>query len=193
MSAAVSARPAIVGTLVWLGLATVVGLTGVLGAVRWGPQLLALTLTVVAVFISMRVAVVRQSVDALPLRALVGIHAVRFIGIAFLALGARGDLSPLFAERAGWGDITTATFAVILVVIGLATAVPRGALLAWNVLGTIDLIVAVGTAMFVVLRGDVPGMQPLLGLPLVLVPIFAVPLLFATHVALFRRLRAPTP
>src|SRR5438046_18140 len=36
--------------------------------------------------------------------------------------------------------------------------------------------------------GTVPGLDPLLRLLLVLVPIFAVPLLFATHIALFRRL-----
>jgi len=192
MSASVSPRPAIIGTLVWLAAATAIGLTGVLGGLRFGPQLLALTLTVAAVFVSSRVATVRESVDAVPLKALIGIHAVRFIGIAFLILGARGALSPLFAERAGWGDITTATLAVGLLLIGLATTVPRRVLLAWNVLGMVDLIVAVGTATFVIVRGDVPGMEPLLGLPLVLVPIFAVPLLFATHVALFRRLRAPT-
>ena len=192
MSASVSPRPALFGTLIWLAAATAVGLTGVLGGLRFGPQLLALTLTVVAVFVSSRVAVVRESVDAVPVQALIGIHAARFIGIAFLVLGARGDLSPLFAERAGWGDITTATIAVGLLLIGLATRVPRRVLLAWNVFGMLDLIVAVGTATFVVVRGDVPGMQPLLGLPLILVPIFAVPLLFATHVALFRRLRAPT-
>ena len=192
MSAAVSPRPAILGTLVWLALATVVGLTGVLGGLSFGPQLLALTLTVVAVFVSSRVSVVRQSVDALPLEALIGLHFARFIGIAFLVLAARGELSPLFAERAGWGDITTATIAVVLLAIGSVTTVPRRVLLAWNVFGMLDLIVAVSTATFVVVRGDVPGMQPLFGLPLVLVPIFGVPLLFATHVALFRRLRAPS-
>jgi hypothetical protein len=191
MSAAVSPRPAIFGTLVWLALATVVGLTGVLGVMRGAPQLLALAMTVVAVFVSTRVAAVRESVDSLPLQALIGIHTSRFIGIVFLILGARGDLSPLFAERAGWGDVTTAAIALALLLVGLAR-VPRGVLLAWNVLGMIDLIVAVGTATFVLQRGDVPGMEPLLGLPLILVPIFAVPLLFATHVALFRRLRAPT-
>lgn len=192
MSATVSPRPALFGTLVWLAAATAVGLTGVLGGLRLGPQLLALTLTVVAVFVSSRVAVVRQSVDAVPIQALIGIHASRFIGIVFLVLGARGELSPLFAERAGWGDITTAAIAVALVLIGLARTVPRGLLLAWNVLGMIDLIVAIGTATLVVVRGDIPGVEPLLGLPLILVPIFAVPFLFATHVALFRRLRAPT-
>ena len=188
MSASISARPAVVGTFVWLAVATAVGFTGVIGAVPMGPQLIALTLTVVAVFVSSRVAAIRQSVDALPIQALVGVHIARFIGIAFLVLGARGELSPLFAERAGWGDLTTATIAVVLLVIGLARTIPPRLLLAWNVFGIIDLIVAVTTAAFVVVRGDVPGMDPLLRLPLVLVPIFAVPLLFATHIALFRRL-----
>lgn len=191
MSATVSPRPALYGTLVWLAAATAIGLTGVVGTTRFGPPLLALALTVVAVFVSSRVAVVRDSVDALPLQALVGIHATRFIGIVFLMLGARGELSPLFAERAGWGDVTTAAIAVVLVLIGLAK-VPRGVLLAWNTFGMLDLLVAVGTATFLVVRGDVPGVEPLLRLPLILVPIFAVPLLFAAHVALFRRLRAPT-
>jgi len=188
MSTSISARPAIVGTFVWLLVATAVGFTGAVGAFRAGPQLIALTLTVVAVFISSRVAVVRQSVDALPIQALVGVHIARFIGIAFLVLGARGELSPLFAERAGWGDITTAAIAGVLLLIGLAKTIPPRVLVAWNVFGMIDLIVAVTTAAFVVVRGDVPGMEPLLRLPLVLVPIFAVPLLFATHIALFRRL-----
>ena len=191
MSATVSPRPALYGTLVWLAGATAIGLTGVLGTQRFGPPLLALALTIAAVFVSSRVAVVRESVDSLPLQALIGIHAVRFIGIVFLILGARGQLSPLFAERAGWGDVTTAAIAVILVLIGSAK-VPRGVLFAWNLFGMLDLLVAVGTATFLVARGDVPGVQPLLSLPLILVPIFAVPLLFATHVALFRRLRAPT-
>ena len=192
MSTMASPRPAVVGALVWLALATAVGATGAIGALRAGPQLVALTLTVVAVFVSSRVAVVRRSVDAVPMRALVGIHAARFIGIAFLILGARGQLSPLFAERAGWGDTVTAAIAVVLALVGIANrgAVGRRVLLAWNAFGTLDLMVAVGTAALVIGRGDVPGMEPLLTLPLVLVPIFAVPLLFATHVAIFRRLLA---
>ncbi len=188
MSTSISARPAIVGTFVWLAVATAVGFTGVIGAVRIGPPLIALTLTVVAVFVSSRVAVVRQFVDALPIQALIGVHVARFIGIAFLVLAARGELSPLLAERAGWGDITTAAIAGVLLLIGLAKTIPPRVLIAWNVFGMIDFIVAVTTVAFVAVRGDVPGVEPLLRLPLVLVPIFAVPLLFATHIALFRRL-----
>ncbi|HEX9383635.1 MAG TPA: hypothetical protein VF908_09570, partial [Gemmatimonadaceae bacterium] len=162
MSTSISARPAIVGTFVWLAVATAVGFTGVIGAVRIGPPLIALTLTVVAVFVSSRVAVVRQFVDALPIQALIGVHVARFIGIAFLVLAARGELSPLLAERAGWGDITTAAIAGVLLLIGLAKTIPPRVLIAWNVFGMIDFIVAVTTVAFVAVRGDVPGVEPLL-------------------------------
>src|SRR2546423_8637841 len=71
MSASISARPAIVGTFIWLVVATAVGLTGVLGAVSAGPQLVALPLTVVALIVLTRLALFRQSVDHLPLQAFV--------------------------------------------------------------------------------------------------------------------------
>ena len=123
--------------------------------------------------------------------ALVGVHAVRFIGIVFLALTARGELSARFGQRAGWGDIVVAALAVVLALIGPgAGSVRRWAFLTWNALGMIDLLAALGTAALVIGRGDTPGMEPLLRLPLLLVPIFAVPVLLATHVALFRRLSA---
>jgi len=51
-------------------------------------------------------------------------------------------------------------------------------------------VVAVGTATAVTLRGSVPGITPVLSLPLVLVPTFFVPILVADHVVIFRRLRA---
>jgi len=189
MSVAVSPRPAVIGTAVWLAAATAVGATGALASLRTGPQVVALVLTISAVLVSTRVAAVRESVDALSLRALLAPHVARFIGIVFLLMGARAELSTLFAERAGWGDIAAAAGALLLILIGSATAARRRMLLLWNAFGVLDLLVAVGTAAIVVQRGDAPGMQPLARLPLILVPIFAVPLLFAAHVAIFRRLR----
>ena len=191
MSAAVTTRPAIVGALVWLVAATVVGATGALAALRAEPLILGVLLTVVAVVVTSRVPSMRQAVDAIPVRALVGIHALRFIGIVFLALAARGELSAQFGQRAGWGDIAVASMAVVLALIGPGSGgARRGALLTWNTLGMLDLLAAVGTAALVIGRGDSPGMEPLLRLPLLLVPVFAVPVLLATHVALFRRLLA---
>jgi len=189
-AAPVSSRPIVIASLLWLAAAVLLGVTGVFGRIASpAPQVIALVLTVVAVVVTTSVPHVRAWIDSLSLRSLVGIHAIRFIGIAFLVLGARGLLSPLFAERAGWGDIAAATGAVLLVLSGIPrTALHRSFYLAWNTLGLLDLIVAVGTAAIVVMRGETPGMVPLSRLPLIIVPVLAVPFLFAAHVAIYRRL-----
>jgi len=189
MSTAASSRPAIVGALVWLMAATLVGASGILATPRAGPLVLGVILTIVAIVVTTQFASARNAVDAIPVRALVGIHVLRFIGIAFLALSARGELSPVFGQRAGWGDIAVAAIALVLALSGARSdGLRRRAILAWNTLGTLDLLLAVSTAAVIIARGDSPGMEPLLRLPLILVPIFAVPVLLATHVALFRRL-----
>jgi hypothetical protein len=53
----------------------------------------------------------------------------------------------------------------------------------------LDLVVAVATATAVTLQGSTPGVEPVLYLPLVLVPTFFVPIFLASHVIIFRRLR----
>jgi len=192
-AAPVSSRPVVISGLVWLAAAIVFGATGVFAQLRPpGPQIIALALTIIAVSASIAVPSVRSWVDSIPLRGLVGFHVMRFVGVVFLVLAARGALSPVFAMRAGWGDITAAAGAVLLVMSGIPRSpLHRWAYLAWNTFGVLDLIVAVGTAAVVVLRGATPGMEPITQLPLILVPVFFVPLLFAAHVAIYRRLFAP--
>jgi len=183
-------RAPLVGGLVWLAAAITIGATGLLARFPPpGPQVVILGLTLAAVVVSTWNRAVRTWVDSLPLRWLVGVHGVRVIGVVFLFLAAAGTLSPLFAARAGWGDIAAAVGALVLV----STGVPRSPLhrwayLGWNAFGLIDLAVAVGTATIVVMRQDVPGMDPMLRLPMSLVPTLLVPLMVASHVALFRRL-----
>jgi hypothetical protein len=126
-------------------------------------------------------------------RAIVLAHTARFVGAVFLLLAARGELSPLFAELAGWGDIAAATLALGVVALGAPTTAPkRATYLAWNTFGLLDLLIAVGSATVVAVRGDVPGMGPIISLPLVLVPTFFVPVLVASHISLFRRLARPS-
>lgn len=188
-----SPRAAIIGGVLWLAAALLLGATGVLAVLPPpGPQIIILALTLAAIVVSTGVPGVRAWVDSIPMRQLVGIHAVRFIGAVFLVLSARGELSPIFAARAGWGDIIAAAGAVALVLSGLPrTTLRRWAYLAWNTFGVLDLVVAVGTATIVVFRADIPGMDPITRLPLVLVPTLLVPLLFASHVAVYRRLVRP--
>lgn len=192
-AAPASSRVVVIGGLLWLAAALLLGATGTFAALPppW-PQLIVLALTVAAIVASTRVPGVRAWVDSIPMSRLVGIHGVRFIGVVFLVLAARDAMSPIFATRAGWGDVIAAAGAVALVLSGPPrTTLRRRTYLAWNTFGVLDLVVAVGTATIVVFRGDVPGMDPITRLPLVLVPTLLVPLLFAAHVAIYRRLLRP--
>jgi len=184
-------RAAGLAVTAWLALALLAGGTGFLVRLPFpGPQLIFL-----ALFAAMLVAVsvvpaLRAWVDALPLRTLIGINALRLIGITFLVLAARGQIDPAFAARAGWGDIATAVLALILVAAGEPrTSLQRGLTHAWNAFGFLDLVVAVASATAVTLRGTAPGIAPVLSLPLVLIPTFFVPIFLASHVIIFRRLR----
>ena len=182
-------RAAGVVVTTWLALALLAGATGFLAQLPFpGPQLIILALLAGTLVAVSTVPALRAWIDALPLRVLVGINAVRLVGIAFLVLAARGEIAPVFAARAGWGDIATAVLALVLVAAGEPrTPLGRGLTHAWNAFGLLDLVVATATA--VTLRGAIPGIIPVLSLPLVVVPTFFVPILLANHVVIFRRLR----
>jgi hypothetical protein len=185
-------RGALLVAAAWLGLAILAGATGALIRLPFpGTQLIIFTLVGATIGAALSVPALRAWVEALPLRALIGINAARFVGISFLVLAARGRLAPVFAARAGWGDIAVAIVALILVAAGdPRTRLHRGIVHVWNAVGALDLVVAVATATAVTLRGSVPGIAPLLSLPLVVVPTFFVPLFVANHVMIFLRLRA---
>ena len=94
-----------------------------------------------------------------------------------------------FAYRAGWGDILAATGALMLL--------PwkdgpwfRRALSLWNVIGLVDLLLAVGTGAW--LNATRPGsMIEIVTLPLALVLLWFVPVLLSSHLVLLRWARAP--
>ena len=185
-------RAAGIAVTAWLAVTLVAGATGFFVRLPFpGPQLIFLALFAATLVAVTAVPALRAWVDALPLRTLIGINAFRFIGVTFLVLAARGQIDAVFAARAGWGDIATATLALMLVAAGEPrTSLQRGLTHAWNALGFLDLVVAVGTATAVTLQGSTPGVAPVLSLPLVLIPAFVVPVFLASHVVIFRRLRA---
>jgi hypothetical protein len=127
-------------------------------------------------------------------RLLILPHLTRLVGIEFLALFQRGRLPFGFATPAGYGDILAALGALIVAVacVPVRSRLRRAVLLLWNAFGLLDLLVAIGAALrFLLTRpGDI---QPLLELPLCLVPTFLVPLLIATHLVLFARFGRQTP
>jgi hypothetical protein len=185
-------RAVVVVAASWLALALVAGATGFLARLPFpGPQFIILALIAATLVAATSIPPLRAWIATLSLRVLIGVNAVRFIGISFLVLAARGRLAPVFAARAGWGDIAAAVLALVLVAAGEPrTRLHRGLTHLWNAFGLLDLVVAVATATAVTLRGAVPGIVPVVSFPLVIVPTFIVPILVATHLVIFRRLLA---
>lgn len=134
-----------------------------------------------------RVGWLRSAAGALGIRTILAVHLGRFVGFYFLWLHAQGRLPVEFAERAGWGDIVAAAGALALLVWPEGPGFRR-ALLWWNFIGAADLLVAVGTAGWLTFTR--PGsMTEIAGLPLALIPLWAVPVLLSSHIYLVRQPR----
>lgn len=144
-----------------------------------------------------RVPAFRAALMSLPLGALIGLNSARLGGIMFILLGAQGRLSDPFAPIAGAGDMMIGAAAIPL---ALMTAVRRDdapfLVGVWNVLGALDLIVAItlatlsapGTSFRVFTDG--PGTTVMTGLPWIIVPTMLVPIYFLIHFVIAVRLRA---
>ena len=121
-------------------------------------------------------------------RVFVAFHLTRFVGIYFLVLYGRGELPYEFAVIGGWGDIIVAMLAIPLIAMGPPEGRRRLAYLVWNVVGLADILFVVATATRLTLA-DPASLAPMLRLPLSLLITFVVPIVIATHIWLFHRLR----
>jgi hypothetical protein len=176
--------------LAWLVLLTVLAATNVL-------RLLPVALLPVPIVISMALLLVpyiasatfRGYIYALDMRALTLLHVWRIpAALAFLWYGAQGWLPATFTRNAGWGDLAAGILALV-VVFGLAR-VPRwrfGSYVGFHLFGFADFVVAVGTGFAFSLLGD-PLMETLRVLPMVLIPLFGVPVTGALHLMTLHRL-----
>lgn len=147
----------------------------------WYPKAIV-SIVAVATLALIAVRPLREWALRVDIRWLISVHLTRFVGFYFLYLYAHHDLPYAFAVRGGIGDILVATLACIL----LFFADSKPALIAWNVLGTIDILDVVIT----VARSEsaVPGsMHQLDHFPLILLPTLIVPLIIVTHGLIFYR------
>jgi hypothetical protein len=140
----------------------------------------------------------RQVAGNLSIPATIGLQLYRVVGAVFLVLLAQDRLPAHFALPAGWGDVAIG-LAAPLVAFGVARGMrgARGTAIGWNALGLLDLVVAVGMGTGYLAPVLVPGIgtvppTPAMGVfPLILVPLFAVPVSVLLHLlALSELLRA---
>ena len=132
----------------------------------------------------------RRTLEAMSLPAVHGVQLYRVMGGIFLVLMAQGQLPAHFAQPAGWGDVAVG-LAAPLVALALARRVAGSRALAagWNVLGLLDLVVAVvmGTGYLAPLLAPhlgahVPPAAAMGVFPLVVIATFAVPMGIMLHV-----------
>ncbi len=126
-------------------------------------------------------------VDATPLSWLVAIQIYRVLGVIFLVLWGMGQLPWQFALPAGGGDVLVGLVAIpVAITAGMGFKAGRRAAYRWNVLGILDLVVALGTGVltspspFQLLAFNHPNFL-VSRYPLVMVPAFMVPLSLILH------------
>jgi hypothetical protein len=138
----------------------------------------------------------RRAAAAIPVTWLARIQVFRIEGGIFLVLLALGQLPAVFAIPAGTGDVLVGLFS-FGVAASYAAQLPnsRRRLQVWNWLGITDLVVAVTTGFlsspsrFQAFAFDNPNL--LIGqFPLVLIPVFLVPLAILMHLLSLAQLRA---
>jgi hypothetical protein len=128
-------------------------------------------------------------IDAIPQSWLVGIQFYRALGVIFLLLNAQGSLPSLFALPAGSGDLAVGLLAPVVGVVYARGVAGRELLVrGWNILGLFDLAVAIATGFLTspsplqMFSFDAPN-ELITAYPVVLVPVFGVPLAVLLHVA----------
>jgi len=125
--------------------------------------------------------VFREFVLSLNPRILTALQTWRFIGFTFVLLEARGVLPAVFALHVGYGDMFIGITAAF-VAWQLAEPRYRNSFIAWQLLGIVDLVVAVSTGTTArLLDPHSASMLAMTVLPLSLVPTFLVPLFLIFH------------
>jgi len=178
---------------VWLTLVFLLGAGGAFVSPPGTPPfpiLVGVTVPLIAFLITFRFSPsFRAFVLSFDLRLATVIQAWRFAGLGFLALYAHGVLPGLFAWPAGVGDIAIGVTAawIVLALIRQPSFAASRVFTIWNLLGILDLVVAVGTgALSSALATGVAGevtTAPMAQLPLLLIPAYLVPIFVMLHLA----------
>jgi hypothetical protein len=179
----------------WIGLVTALATIGLYAATKTPVPLVGVMagLPLIGVGLAALNVRVREALLALPVWLLVGLNTLRAIdGGLMLLLALQGRLSGPFPVSAGWGDVIVGLAAIPLTV--AITRNPgghRAALLAWNVLGTLDLVTTVWLGITsapgspLQFFGGTVGSTAMWSLPWSDIPTLLVPFYLITHGIIF--------
>jgi hypothetical protein len=138
---------------------------------------------------------VRSALMSVPMPILIGLNALRMLGVLFLFLVAAGRLSCPFLFSAGWGDIITGLLAIPLTLaVARSARPPVGPIVLWNMFGTLDLVAAVVLGLTSAAGSPVQLIHAGVGSaamqyePFCLVPTVLVPFYLITHGIVFAQL-----
>ncbi|HJT96733.1 MAG TPA: hypothetical protein VJ696_00315 [Rhodanobacteraceae bacterium] len=193
--------PAVAAILAaWLLAVCVLAAKGVFLGVPGAPPLallIAFASPLAAYFIAYRLAEpFRAFVLGIEPRILAGMQAWRFAGFGFIALAAHAILPGYFAWPAGLGDMAIGLTApwMISILNRRPDFASSGGFVAWNLLGILDLAVAVTLgavgSFLLAQNGDAVTTVPMATLPLILIPAYLVPLFLMMHFAALAQARA---
>ncbi len=139
----------------------------------------------------------RRTLDVVPNEWLVGLQFYRALGVIFLILYAAGRLPGLFALPAGIGDFSVGLLAPLVAIpYARSSHAAASRVRLWNMLGIADLVIAVSTGFLTspsplqIAAFDRPSLLITI-FPLVLIPVYMVPLSILLHFASLRQLRKP--
>lgn len=177
----------------WIVAIAVLSASGAIRAVPLLVPVLALSGALAAIIAVRASARLQARLAAVETRTLITIHLLRaVIGAVFLVELARGILPAQFAMRAGPGDIAIGLAALAVRALAPATTgARRSAIAAWCVLGMLDLVLAVGTAQYLLLVAHDPLMLQAARLPFVFIPTVIVPVMMLSHVVVLARVMKP--
>lgn len=174
----------------WLALATIVGASGVMQ--RGSPLVIPLVvlLSNAALWRAYRARPsARAAIDRVSSQWVFTFQASRaLIGASFLYFGATGSLPRAWASHAGWGDLGVGLMAVAVLAAGASDPRRKTLRTLFNVIGLVDIASVVAHAQYIALvQRDAGFMRTVGGLPFAWLPLFIVPLVFATHALLIAR------
>ena len=199
---AASLRTATGLLLVWFAAALALALAGAFRGVGQNVPTIQFGIFVpiiLGIALMWRSTTAQRLVEAVPQSWLIGVQFYRVLGLIFLLMLGEGRLPAVFALPAGLGDVAVGLLAPVVALAYARGAQGREALArAWNLLGLADLAVAVTVGFlsspspFQMLAFDAPN-ELISAFPLVMVPVFGVPLSVILHVASLVKLGRHSP